>query len=1331
MNESTRSSIGTTVTVHNFFYNLPVRRKGITKALELERIRKVLEALALVNLQKSFSLRDDETGELILQTHKTSSIVTNFGHLFGSDKSLNMKVVSAIHGCFKVSGYVSTEGHHNKSMQFVYVNGRIVKKTALHTCINSLLANSVIGRKISRQGDSKSNELLQDKEFLSPKRVPDRYGIYILMIECPRDEYDICLEPSKTLIEFRQWEEVLLAVETAVRRHLVENSLTLGPVIVPDKFCRERAIEDTANSSFIRHPVSSCSTTTVQSLTSAVQSRELAGGEAQFDLDCRSMVQSKTVRRNKRENPSHEEVLDDEFDQQHTKKARMDTQPCHPASEDNADLLPPQGNTNCYRDSEELPTIAMGKAAEHSSTGAETLGPDTSESCPSSCLDTLDAVGGLSTLPVPPRMPASGIFAHSNHPRLDHHPVPVTTHADLEEGVRYYFEPSVLSPANNQNPGHCSNPSSLVQQDSYNATSLHTFPDNQQALQRLYSLSQNTASAGHGDAIPFGSTRTAFAPAVTVSQTAQLAPCSQQSTAAYATVYPPISGTGYSGEVARGDTLLLQQPLFTESSSKVSSSADTSQPTCTRAIGSQSKLQVTLNTPLRSPLQTGSLSSKLAKLIRKSKTAAVVCKDKPGCLGTTHRESESSQTPRNVGQKSASTQAAPSCSKPLLQSVPVSMMVNATSNATCDSLQFLPQISSSYASRHNCLEASGVARSSTYPEIGCCYETASSSNLLVKTSSFSGSTAICSTKRYENTSNHRLLHEQCTNPCISLNPWCQPTASSAELSTDAHKTSTVATGVVNSTDKYVFPECLPTRDYGTQQTASKVACTTMPAKPSYSVKEADTFRATRPCLPASRFLFTTQLPTYDDSLILSRRPPASMRVEKLINRRSAKVDTSQPPCRLPIPDYLDESVIGDSSVLQGDRKDADREIPSDVHPTPHTASDRVHQTMSPQVSSQNAYLMQDVRQSPLFSSTPQEAAPDLRRNPSHYTQFLHSDMATARGETLASTANAVACAPHLSSAWYHQPGMCTATTQGLLPLVSQVSCCTQPLPASEVVTTLPKLGRYQEMGSPSVSTQVMYCESLVGGLDSQDGGATIEGPAEGHPLLSPSRPLEYTNGSCCSMVGHRPLWKAVRDPATGRNVFIHSITGMSSSEKPPTESTLETATLKDSGFSSMIDDTNLSEDSTSRAVSQLAGDMECSLSSGTTFHSSFSTSSPAGSTLGAAPLRAAPHLSHDFDPLMPRPKHLRTKFDNSSNSALSSNDVAASTTVHVSRLASSLDEVVGESKWRSSGELRQLRDSQPENDYCSLEKLLETWENPTFKPGHEVRNSVSRNQLCI
>ena len=213
-----RPSVGTTITVYDLFYNLPVRKKCTNEALEFEKVRHRMQSIALMHPNISFTLRNEVNGQTAIQTHKTNSIVTVFGHLFGLAKSRHLSEVSPeTKDKYKIDGYIGKEGNINKSLQFIYVNKRLVLKTRLHKLINSLLSKS-----LKKQGTPKTSP-----EYLSgsPSKQREFNGMYVLNIVCPLDEYDITFDPKKTLIEFKNWDTLLTYLEETVMLFLKRENL--------------------------------------------------------------------------------------------------------------------------------------------------------------------------------------------------------------------------------------------------------------------------------------------------------------------------------------------------------------------------------------------------------------------------------------------------------------------------------------------------------------------------------------------------------------------------------------------------------------------------------------------------------------------------------------------------------------------------------------------------------------------------------------------------------------------------------------------------------------------------------------------------------------------------------------------------------------------------------------------------------------------------------------------------------------------------------------------------------------------------------------------------
>ncbi|KAF6131510.1 mutL-like protein 3 [Phyllostomus discolor] len=216
----TRPSAGTTVTVYNLFYQLPVRRKCMDPRLEFEKVRQRIEALSLMHPSISFSLRNDVSGSMVLQLPKTKDICSRFCQIYGLGKSQKLREINFKYKEFELSGYISSEAHYNKNMQFLFVNRRLILRTKLHKLIDFLLRKESIickpktgsaGRHMNSSPRHRSN--------------PELYGIYVINVQCQFCEYDVCIEPAKTLIEFQNWDTVLVCIQEGMKKFLEKEKL--------------------------------------------------------------------------------------------------------------------------------------------------------------------------------------------------------------------------------------------------------------------------------------------------------------------------------------------------------------------------------------------------------------------------------------------------------------------------------------------------------------------------------------------------------------------------------------------------------------------------------------------------------------------------------------------------------------------------------------------------------------------------------------------------------------------------------------------------------------------------------------------------------------------------------------------------------------------------------------------------------------------------------------------------------------------------------------------------------------------------------------------------
>nr|XP_008514677.1 PREDICTED: DNA mismatch repair protein Mlh3 isoform X7 [Equus przewalskii]XP_014591208.1 DNA mismatch repair protein Mlh3 isoform X8 [Equus caballus] len=218
--ELSRPSAGTTVTVYNLFYQLPVRRKCMDPRLEFEKVRQRVEALSLMHPSISFSLRNDVSGSMVLQLPKTKDVCSRFCQIYGLGKSQKLREINFKYKEFELSGYISSEAHYNKNMQFLFVNRRLILRTKLHKLIDFLLRKESIICK--PKNGSASRQMTSNPRYRSN---PELHGIYVINMQCQFCEYDVCMDPAKTLIEFQNWDTPLVCVQEGVKMFLKKEKL--------------------------------------------------------------------------------------------------------------------------------------------------------------------------------------------------------------------------------------------------------------------------------------------------------------------------------------------------------------------------------------------------------------------------------------------------------------------------------------------------------------------------------------------------------------------------------------------------------------------------------------------------------------------------------------------------------------------------------------------------------------------------------------------------------------------------------------------------------------------------------------------------------------------------------------------------------------------------------------------------------------------------------------------------------------------------------------------------------------------------------------------------
>lgn len=195
-----RPSHGTTVTIENFLYNLPVRQKGINKTLHMNLVKRNLESLAIIHPNVSFSLRDDSTNKIIMHSKSlraVSLILCNFYPEIDINDLMKIKLRK---NKIYISGILNKNGSNNNNLQFIYLNKRPIVSKKIQKLINSIVSKSTI---------------------LDVNKFP----VYVINISCSYSEID--LNKSKNTVEFKNWHIILDYIKMAVEELLQQQKLLI------------------------------------------------------------------------------------------------------------------------------------------------------------------------------------------------------------------------------------------------------------------------------------------------------------------------------------------------------------------------------------------------------------------------------------------------------------------------------------------------------------------------------------------------------------------------------------------------------------------------------------------------------------------------------------------------------------------------------------------------------------------------------------------------------------------------------------------------------------------------------------------------------------------------------------------------------------------------------------------------------------------------------------------------------------------------------------------------------------------------------------------------
>ena len=196
MIEDAGCPLGTTIVVRDLFYNTPARMKFLKKDVtEGNSVAGVVDRIALSHPEVSVRFIRNDKQQLVTPGNGKLSSCTYA--VFGKDFTGGLMETEIEMNGIKVSGFVSkpAASRGNRSMQFFFLNGRLVKSITAQAALEQAYKNSI---------------------------MVGRFPSCVLNISAPLECVDVNVHPAKTEVRFENEKRIFDAVYYAAKAALQE-----------------------------------------------------------------------------------------------------------------------------------------------------------------------------------------------------------------------------------------------------------------------------------------------------------------------------------------------------------------------------------------------------------------------------------------------------------------------------------------------------------------------------------------------------------------------------------------------------------------------------------------------------------------------------------------------------------------------------------------------------------------------------------------------------------------------------------------------------------------------------------------------------------------------------------------------------------------------------------------------------------------------------------------------------------------------------------------------------------------------------------------------------
>lgn len=210
---------GTTISVHNLFFNVPVRKQHQkTTATEFRYILGLATQYALIHPEISITLIHND--KEILDAPLAQNMLTRVASVYGRELCRDLLPVDFSFFDIHVSGFISIPGkaRNDKNFQSIFVNKRFVH--------NYLIQKAVY--------DGYGSLLFHGK-----------HPVFVLNVTIDSKKIDVNVHPTKAEIRIEKESEVYISVKNAVIKTLKEHNL------VPEMFSNKQDFPRDVNAKLV------------------------------------------------------------------------------------------------------------------------------------------------------------------------------------------------------------------------------------------------------------------------------------------------------------------------------------------------------------------------------------------------------------------------------------------------------------------------------------------------------------------------------------------------------------------------------------------------------------------------------------------------------------------------------------------------------------------------------------------------------------------------------------------------------------------------------------------------------------------------------------------------------------------------------------------------------------------------------------------------------------------------------------------------------------------------------------------------------------------------